>query len=143
MRRPAIILLLLATALAASAARAEGVVVVTVEQCRQVVAHQPADDVAYRPGVDVRGRPVAPADLAGPGAIRTPESITIALDLPLDEFLGAGTPPFIGQAEVQVGTVAYDIRTGRLSYNGQPLSDPAAHAIAAECARQLKARNRP
>ncbi len=143
MRRPAIILLLLATALAASAARAEGVVVVTVEQCRQVVAHQPADDVAHRPGVDVRGRPVAPADLAGPGAIRTPESITIALDLPLDEFLGAGTPPFIGQAEVQVGTVAYDIRTGRLSYNGQPLSDPAAHAIAAECARQLKARNRP
>ncbi len=143
MRRPAIILFFLAIACAASAAPADRVVSVTVEQCRQVVAHQPADDVAYRPGVDFRGRPVAPADLAGPGAIETPEWIEIALIPPLREFLGAATPPFIDRAEVQVGTVAYDIRTGRLSYNGQPLSDPAAHALAAECARQLKARNQP
>ena len=143
MRRPAIFLCFLAIACGNSTARAEGVVMVTLEQCRQVVAHQPADDVAYRPGVDLRGRPVAPADLAGPGAIQTPEWIEIALDLPLGEFLRAATPPFTDRAEVQVGTVAYDIRTGRLNYNGQPLSDPAAHALAAECARQLKARTRP
>ena len=143
MRRPANILLILAIACAASAARADGVVAVTVEQCRQVVAHRPADDVAYRPGIDVRRRPVAPADLAGPGAIQTPETVTIVLIPPLSEFLGAGTPPFTGRAEVQVGTVAYDIRTGRLAYNGQPLSDPAAHALAAACARQLTTRTRP
>ena len=143
MPRTGLIIFLLVTGLAAAPAQTQDVVLVSLAQCRQVVAHQPADDVVYQPGVDAAGRPVAPADLAGPGTVQTPNFVTIALDLPLREFLGADTPPFTGKAEVLVGTVDYDIRTARLSYNGQPLSDPAAHAIAAACARQLKSRTRP
>ena len=142
MQQPAIIFLLLAALFAATAARGQGALVFTVEQCRRVVQHHPADDVAYRAGVDGRGRSVAPADLPGPGAVQTPDTLTIYLDLPLVEFLADGTPPFTAQADVQAGAVDVDIRTGRLRYNGQPLGDPAAHAIAAACARQLKARQR-
>ncbi len=34
------------------------------EVCRQLVRHVPAADVAYKPGVDAKGKPIAPADLA-------------------------------------------------------------------------------
>lgn len=46
-----------------SAAANGATVKVTRETCNHVVAHQPAADVAYRPGVDVNGNSVAPANL--------------------------------------------------------------------------------
>ena len=39
------------------------------DDCAALVAHVPDDDVAYRPGVDVRGNKVAPADLNQIGRI--------------------------------------------------------------------------
>jgi hypothetical protein len=52
---------------------------VTPELCRRLAPRQPAvPSATYQPGVDVYGRPVAPADL--PGAAATP-SITTEIDL--------------------------------------------------------------
>src|SRR5271168_4053724 len=47
----------------------DGRIVITRDMCNQAsVQYQPAPDVAYQPGVDVYGRPVAPADLPNSGA---------------------------------------------------------------------------
>jgi hypothetical protein len=43
------------------------VITITKTDCSRLIQHQPAPDVAYKPGVDVRGRPVVSAD-ADPAA---------------------------------------------------------------------------
>ena len=64
--RWAVSLLLILFALPGPSARAEGLrVTITEFDCRRLVEHRQRDDVTYRPGVDVRGRAVAPADLEG------------------------------------------------------------------------------
>ena len=118
--------------------RAEPLIVIDIDDCRHIVAHQAAPDVAYQPGRDARGRAVAPADLPSSGSIRTPEKVGIDLIIPLTTFLGDDTPPFTEDAEVNAGRVVVDTVTGEISYNGRSLGDPAANAIAAECARQLR-----
>ena len=52
-------------------------ITVTPKDCRRLVAHKPADDVTYKPGVDAYGRPVAPADLAGTQVIKAPHNTNL------------------------------------------------------------------
>ncbi|MCH6591286.1 MAG: hypothetical protein IH806_12425 [Proteobacteria bacterium] len=73
---------------APAAAAAEYVVKVTAGDCRRVVAHVAAADVEYRPGVDVRGRKVAPADLGGGPPIKLPDEIAFDIKVDLRNFLG-------------------------------------------------------
>lgn len=51
--------------------------------CTKLVQHQPADDVTYKPGVDVRGKAVAPADLGGGYNMPIPEEINIQIGIDL------------------------------------------------------------
>jgi len=51
--------------------------------CRALVEHSPSPDVKYRPGSDVRGRSVAPADLKPRAEIKVPETITIPITVDL------------------------------------------------------------
>ena len=60
-------------ALASEAPAGPPSVLVGREICRRLVAHRPAPDVLYRPGVNLRGRPVAPA-VADFGAAGHPEA---------------------------------------------------------------------
>ncbi len=53
---------------AATASAEEVRVTVTRQDCARLIRHTPSADVAYQPGVDVKGREVAPADLPGSGA---------------------------------------------------------------------------
>jgi hypothetical protein len=52
------------TAAAQGASGSSGPVVITISKldCSRVIQHSPAPDVAYKPGVDVRGKPVVGAD---------------------------------------------------------------------------------
>jgi len=112
-------------------------IVLEARDCRRLVTrHRPSLDTAYEPGVDARGRPVAPADLLGGAELRLPEVIVIDVLIPLTEFLGEAAPPRTGHAEVRVGEVR--VEGERLSFNGQPLGDPAAAAIAAACRRSIE-----
>ena len=114
-------------------------VILEARDCRQLVTrHRPSLDTAYQEGVDVRGNPVAPADLASSPRLQLPEVIVIDILIPLETFLGEGTPPRIGRSEVRLGEVR--VEGERLSFNGQPLGDPAAAAIAAACRRILEAK---
>ena len=70
-------------------AAAQERVVITRGECQRLVRHVPAADVAYAPGVDVRGKPVAPADIGGGyDYMQPPEEIAFDLRVDLRNFLG-------------------------------------------------------
>ena len=108
-------------------------VVVKASDCRWLVRHRPAADVAYKPGVDVRGRRVAPADLEGGSRIEIPRELTIRLEIPLVLLGEESRLRTLSLAELDAGRVTVDRVSGRVSYNGQPLVDPAREKLAAAC----------
>ena len=110
---------------------------VSAEDCRAVVAHQPAPDVAYQPGVDALGRPVAPADLGGSPQIRLPDPLVIPITVDLAERLGLSTDPGALEPELQVGVVTVD-RAGRVTFNGVPLTSDDQAALEAACREALR-----
>ncbi len=122
-------------------ARAE-TIAVTREDCAKVAAHAPAPDVAYRPGVDARGNPVAPADLEGsPRLDLDAEGVAVDIEVPIRAF--TGTPgdasAFTGaggaldrfDATARIGVVT--VEDGVVLFDGKPLSDPALERLAAAC----------
>ncbi|WP_416896762.1 MAG: hypothetical protein ACMVY4_14680 [Minwuia sp.] len=114
---------ILLLALMLSCPAAAQTIVVDDGRCRLVSAHVAAPDVAYKPGVDVNGKAVVPADLNGGNAVRTPRFVPIPLNIPIAEFL-AVRPPFLDQVEVDAGLVLVDVETGYLTYDGQRLDQP-------------------
>lgn len=110
-------------------------IVVTSGDCAALVEHQPSADVAYRPGVDVRGRAVVAADLAGAPRIALPDEIVIDVTVLVYEYLGQTPPSGLGDTRTTVGRLVFS--DGKLTFNGEPLSDPASDAVAAACADEL------
>jgi hypothetical protein len=109
---------------------------ITAVDCRRLVRHQPAPDVAYKPGVDVKRRKVAPADLNEAPQIKVPEVITFDAAVDLRRFgIPASSPLF--QPNVAVGRV--DVRQdGRVFFNGERLGSPEVAALEAFCEAELK-----
>ena len=60
---------------------------VSVTDCQRLVRHQPRADVEYKPGVDVHGKAVAPADLGGGYQMKMPETIDIQIGIDLADRL--------------------------------------------------------
>lgn len=114
-------------------------ITITKLDCSRLVRHLPAPDVAYKPGVDVHGKAVAPADLPGSGANAVPNLIPEVLEIPLN------VKPMQGKAyatnglddtNMSLGTVRYNLATGNFTINGQPLGDPEQQALAEACAKR-------
>ncbi len=104
-------------------------------ECRKLVRHQPSADVAYRPGVDVRGRRVAPADLGGGTNIAVPQEIEIPITVDLDQTIGAAASGLY-MPEATIGKVVY--KNGRAWFNGQPLKTGANAEVVAACRQKMK-----
>lgn len=108
---------------------AQTTVQITESDCSRLVTHVAAADVNYRPGVDVNGNAVAPADLNPQPQIAVPEVISIPVTIDLATDLGIDTPflarPSVGEVQVT--------RDGRVSFNGQPIGDSAQHELARRC----------
>lgn len=118
--------------------RADSVQVISTKaDCQRLVKHVPAPDATYRPGVDVDGDPVVPADLGGGVRIDLPESFAIPIEVELFERFGIPSDPARFDADLVVGEVTVDIE-GRAYFNGQPLQDEAAAELAAKCQRVLR-----
>lgn len=130
-------LLLLPLVLAASAAAQPQSVIISAEDCRALVRHEPVPDVAFRAGVDVRGRQVVPADL-NPSPIQPPEDF--AINITVDLFDRLGIPPGGGAeyaGEVGVGTV--DVTADQhVLFNGRPVSDDAQRELVDNCRTVLE-----
>lgn len=107
-------------------------IVVTRSDCAALVEHRPSADVEYRPGVDARGRQVVAADVAGTLRIAPPDEVVIDVTVQVYQYLGRTPPPGLGDTGASVGRLV--LSDGKLSFNGEPLSDPASRAIAAACA---------
>ena len=75
------VLAVLAPLLAAQADAQESRIVVSEEDCRRLVRHSPSADVEYKPGVDVRRKSVAPADLPGSASIKIPDKFEFDITL--------------------------------------------------------------
>jgi hypothetical protein len=130
----ALALFLLAATLTATLAAAhekKATVAITRADCARLVAHVPDPDVAYRPGVDVYGREVAPADLGGAPRIELPETILIDIEIDLLQRFGIPASPALYDADAELGEVVY--KDGRFTFNGQPLQDQAQAELAARC----------
>jgi hypothetical protein len=108
---------------------------VTAADCRRLVQAVPAGDVNYRPGLDVYGRPVAPADLDPAPPLGPPERMTVYIDADLRRFGVPATSPLF-EPFVGVGEISFD-RNGGVFFNGRPLGGSEQTAIAEICRRQM------
>ena len=122
-----------------------GRIVVKPDDCAALVAHVPDDDVAYEPGIDAYGNPVAPADLNHIGRIDyNTDDITIAIGNPLiasagvvgDEtaFKAAGGKIDVFGADSSVGSVT--LRAGDVLFNGRRITDNGRRALTVACAER-------
>lgn len=129
MRKPASIALIALFSGVSAPVHAQTTVRITDSDCARLVTHVAAADVNYRPGVDVNGNAVAPADLNAQPRIAVPEVISIPVTIDLATDLGIDTPflarPTVGEVRIT--------RDGRVSFNGQPIGDAAQHALAKRC----------
>jgi hypothetical protein len=121
MRISALIALLMAAATPAAAD-----VAISERDCERLVKHEPAPDVTYQPGVDVHGRPVAPADLNGGNQIELPDVIYIPIEVFVKDKYNIPANSVLFNARAQVGVV--EVRGDRVYYEDQLLGD---HEIAA------------
>ncbi|NYZ12219.1 hypothetical protein HL658_06630 [Azospirillum sp. RWY-5-1] len=99
--------------------------------CRYLPAHRPAPDVEYTPGVDVRGNPVAPADLPGsggalPGLDRFEMPVTAAFARRMGFAVPQGLP-----LSTEFGRIT--IQGDRVLFNGQPVGPSARAELYAVC----------
>lgn len=60
------------------------VITITKTDCSRLIQHQPAADVAYKPGVDVRGRPVVSADADPAAAALAKKLVPEVLEFPVN-----------------------------------------------------------
>ena len=109
---------------------------VTEADCRRLfIEHRPSADVAYKPGVDVRGKPVASADLNPTPQIKVPETVAFDIGVDLTRF-GVPATSKLFQPNVKLGEVRMDLASGRVLYNGEPLGNPELEALREACRQQ-------
>lgn len=113
--------------------------------CRALTKHTPSADVTYQPGVDVRGKKVAPADLPSNANIKIEQPITVPLTADLFGFLGFKTDSFpfnnMNRTDINLGVLTVD--GDHVSYNGQPLTDEQQDNLAALCMQPSQSKQKP
>lgn len=110
-------------------------VAVTRRDCDQLVTYRQAPGVEYQPGVDVRGNPVAPADLGGGYQIKPPETIVIPIEILIQDRFHIPTNSVLWNAKAQVGVVT--VKGNQVYYEGQLLGDPETAALEQLCREQF------
>jgi len=100
----------------------------TPADCRLIARHVPSADVTYRPGIDVRNRPVTAPDLF-PSPPVVPERFVITLSVDLRRRLGLSEEL---RPELPLGVIS--VENGDLLLNGRPIPADAASGLAAACA---------
>ncbi|HUK07703.1 MAG TPA: hypothetical protein VLX09_07550 [Stellaceae bacterium] len=107
----------------------DGSVMVSPGACGQVVAHVPDAGVAYVPGIDVNGQPVAPADL--PESVAPPLGFSIVLNFDLRKRFGITGNSRLFRPQAEVGLITVEGNT--VLFNGQPIGVGESDLLAAAC----------
>ncbi len=114
--------------------------------CQQlIINHKTSDDVAYKPGVDVNGRAVVPADIAPSKANDLGKNVSISLEIPLKDLsptfptTPAGTKDYVnsvvGISKASVGKL--EIKDNKVYINGQLVGDEIAQRIEELCRKHF------
>lgn len=101
--------------------------------CALVTAHQPAADVAFTPGVDVRGNAVAPANVDG--GFQYNLRPIYEFDVQLKPLSGTA---LADATEMNVANVTYEPSTGQVLVDGQEVIWMHENALRAACKSQVK-----
>ncbi len=115
---------------------AQSTVRITEVDCIQLIEHHPAADVAYQPGVDVRGRKVAPADVDSSPALKNPVPEVLEFSIALNPLKG-GAARF-GETSLNVGTIKFDMNSNRATFNGEKLSRRDTRLLSRKCKEILR-----
>lgn len=136
----------LAMALDTAAPAAEETLRINRGDCSRLVPHVARSDVAYREGIDVHGKPVAPADLPGSPDLLLPEDYVFVVQIRPFDYVERRRlredPEFIADAlsenatELGLGT-AVVTRDGRAYFNGAALFDEEKFELARLCREAL------
>lgn len=138
MVRRVLILSIGAVSLALIAAAAVAEIAVSRRDCERLVRHEPGPDVAFQPGVDVHGNPVAPADLGGGVQLELPDVIYIPIEVLIQDKYHIPANSVLYNARAQVGVV--EVRGNQVFYEDQRLTDPETAALEAACRDRLAIR---
>jgi hypothetical protein len=104
---------------------------VTDRDCAQIVQHVASADVNYKPGVDVYGRPVAPADL-NPQVITPPQNFTFDANIDLKKYgIPASSPLLL--PSMNMGKIRVEDGGRQVYFNDQPLGNTEQIALAEAC----------
>jgi hypothetical protein len=113
------------------AAPAGAEIAISRRDCERLVRHEPAPDIAYQPGVDVHGRPVAPADLGGGSQIELPDVIYIPIEVLVEGQYGIPANSVLYDATALVGVIS--VSGNEVYFEDQPLTDPEIAALEEAC----------
>ena len=132
--------LLIASAGAIAQAPPPGVVdqslYVTRQDCKQLVAHHPDPGVEYKPGTDVHGKYVAPADLSGQTDFKLPDKVQFDLRInPLAYAPQQGNAPAgaFSNTGATIGHVEVDLSSGQAKLNGFALDGEQTRIVTEAC----------
>ena len=103
--------------------------------CIRIVEHHPSADVAYQPGVDVRGKKVVPADVEASPNLRNIVPEVIEFPVALNPLKG-GAARF-GETSLEVGKVSFDMKSRRATFNGKALTRSETRRISKKCRERL------
>jgi hypothetical protein len=112
-------------------------IVATKESCKKLVKHKPLKGVAFTPGVDVRGRPVASADLPNNGGLAAMLPKTYEFPISVSPLKGTSATRF-GETRLNLGQIGFDLKTGAVTYNGRPLDGVARRDFVKKCRDLLR-----
>ena len=71
--------------------------------------------------------------MPGTQVIKAPDKITFNITYDALEKLGLTGSSSLLSGEATIGEVSYDISSGRLEFNGEPLTDPEIAVLASAC----------
>ena len=106
------------------------------DTCRQIAPYLSAGEADYKPGIAADGSAVAPADLDG----AEPYKARDYYQFPVEIFPFAGGPatPFSDATKLEVANVTLDVKTGRVTIDGQDVSG-GNRALTEACANEAGA----
>ena len=131
---------LIAPAPPADADQLKGEIKISKKDCRWLVRHQPAADVAYKPGINSRGHKVAPADLNPEQQLQLPTIIAIPLTVPVGDLLKKGTSTPVDGSDVGVGLVTINRKSGEVQYEGKTIVTGERDRMVVACRKLLRRR---
>jgi len=126
----------LITLIPVSANAADDTFVLDKDLCKYIIAYHPTKDgdVEYKPGVDVKGKPVVKADINPEATIEIPESISFPLTIEMAKYIGMEIPAGVKTGETNLGYV--EVREdGAVLFNGKPLGGEAENTLKSLCTK--------